>query len=351
MDSSFTAYRRSVYRQRLWLVIATLILLMTALVALLIGPVALGFEDFLPVSRTTTQDLGRHIIWQIRMPRICGAMLGGAGFSVAGMVLQTILRNPLASPSTLGISQGAAFGAACGVIILGLLDANVGNQSAMLSYHPYLISSLAFAGALATTTCIALLATIYRVNREMIILAGVALSAFFMAGTTILQYFADETQLASIVSWTFGDVGRASWSELKIMVLIVGSGLLFIYRQTMKFNALLAGTDAAGALGVSVVRLRLLSITVAALMTAIIVTFFGVISFVGLVAPHMARIIVGEKAEVLLPMSALLGALLLLGADLIGRLVLSPVILPAGVITAFMGTPIFFFLLFGGKRQ
>ncbi|WP_321393296.1 iron chelate uptake ABC transporter family permease subunit [uncultured Desulfuromusa sp.] len=136
---------------------------------------------------------------------------------------------------------------------------------------PYLISSLAFAGALATTTCIALLATIYRVNREMIILAGVALSAFFMAGTTILQYFADETQLASIVSWTFGDVGRASWSELKIMVLIVGSGLLFIYRQTMKFNALLAGTDAAGALGVSVVRLRLLSITVAALMTAIIV--------------------------------------------------------------------------------
>lgn len=351
MDEAFNAYRRAVRRQYLWLAVATLLLFLTALLALMIGRIPIGLGDILPFFSSPAEGLGRHIVWQIRMPRICGAILGGAGFSAAGMALQTILRNPLASPSTLGISQGAAFGAACGVIFLGLMDSNVGNQSAMLSYHPYLISMLAFAGALVTTGCITLLAAIYRSNRETIILAGVALSAFFMDGTTILQYFADETQLASIVSWTFGDVGRATWSELRIILLIVGGGLFFLYKQTLKFNALLAGIDTASALGISVVRLRLLSITVAALMTAVIVTFFGVISFVGLVAPHMARLIVGEKAGILLPMSALLGALLLLSADLIGRFILSPVILPAGVITAFMGTPIFFFLLFGANQR
>ncbi|MBN2793200.1 MAG: iron ABC transporter permease [Desulfuromonadales bacterium] len=351
MRESLSAYKQLIRRRYLWLGVITVLLIISVLLAL--GNGASGIQLgaalrglFLPEGNLTQQ-----IVWQLRLPRICGALLGGAGFAAAGMVLQTTLRNPLASPSTLGISQGAAFGAACGMIFLGLLDPGVGNQAAMLGHHPYLISLFAFGSSLLTTICIVILASIYRADHETIVLAGVAMSAFFMAGTTILQYFADETQLSSIISWTFGDVGRAGWSELRIMTLVVGCGLLYLVLQTVKFNALLAGADTAATLGVSVARVRLLSISVAALMTAVIVTYFGVISFIGLVAPHMARRLVGEQSHILLPVASLLGALLLLCADLAGRTLLSPVLLPAGVITAFMGTPVFLFLLFGGQRR
>jgi len=338
-------------RQYLWLVATAVLLVIITLVALQTGAINIDLSGLIPFPYHPEGDLSQRIIWQVRMPRICGALIGGAGFAATGTALQTILRNPLASPSTLGISQGAAFGSACGVIFIGLLDTEAGNQALVLSNHPYLISCFAFVSSVITTFCIILLASIYRADRETIVLAGVALGAFFMAGSTILQYFADETQLASIISWTFGDVGRASWTELRVMFLVVIGGFIFFYSQALKFNALLLSTDTAASLGVSVVRLRLFTIAVSALITAIIVTFFGIISFIGLVAPHIARRLVGERVHILLPMASLLGALTLLCADLIGRSLLAPVVLPAGVITAFMGTPIFLFLLFGGKGR
>ncbi|MBN1958583.1 FecCD family ABC transporter permease [Trichloromonas sp.] len=351
MQKSISAYKRLSRRRHLWLGTIIVFLLITVLLALCSGASKVGMGTAVRSLFLAEDNLTQQIVWQLRLPRICGALLGGAGFAAAGMVLQTTLRNPLASPSTLGISQGAAFGAACGVIFLGLLDPGVGNQTAMLGRHPYLISLFAFGSSLLTTICIVVLASIYRASHETIVLAGVALSAFFMAGTTVLQYFADETQLSSIISWTFGDVGRASWAELQVMALLVGCGLFYLALQTVKFNALLAGSDTAATLGVSVIRTRLLSISFAALMTAIIVTYFGVISFIGLVAPHIARRLVGEQSHILLPVATLLGALLLLWADLVGRTLLSPILLPAGVITAFMGTPVFLFLLFGGQRR
>ncbi len=351
MQDSILSYRRIIRNRFLWLGIITGLLLVTMLLALCTGASEVQPGAALRSLFKPTGDLTQQIVWQLRLPRICGALLGGAGFAAGGMVLQTTLRNPLASPSTLGILQGAAFGAACGVIFLGMFDSGVGNQAAMLSYHPYLISLFAYISSLLTTICIVVLASIYRANNETIVLAGVAMSAFFMAGTTIIQYFADETQLSSIISWTFGDVSRANWDELGTIALVVVAGLLCLGRQTIELNALMAGEDTAATLGVSVARVRLLSIAVVALMTAVIVTFFGVISFIGLVAPHMARRLVGEQAHFLLPVAALLGALLLLSADLAGRTLLSPVSLPAGVITAFMGTPLFIFLLFGGKRR
>jgi iron complex transport system permease protein len=265
------------------------------------------------------------------------------------MVLQALLRNPLASPSTLGISQGAAFGAALGIMLLSLTDAAAGSQGVQLSRCPELISLLAFGCSLATTFCIVGLAALRRAGREAIVLAGVALGAFFMAGTTVIQYFADETQLAAIVRWSFGDVGRATWPELRVIAVVVAAGSGYFFLQSLRFNALLAGGEVARSLGVAVSRLRLWGMVVAALMTAVIVTFFGVISFIGLVAPHMARLLVGEDARILLPLTALIGAALLLGADLLGRLILAPVVLPAGVVTAFMGTPVFLFLLFWGR--
>ena len=321
------------------------------------GTISLKVEDFFqaldiekltsPLSTFSQTD---RVIWYVRLPRIIGALLGGAGFAVAGMVLQAILRNPLASPSTLGISQGAAFGAAFGIMLMTFQDTGVGNQAVQVGRNPYLVSFFAFGCSLATTVCIVGLAALRQAGRESIILAGVVLSSFFMAGTTVIQYFADETQLASIVQWTFGDVGRATWPELKVIALVVGIGTAYFSSQALRFNALLLGGDMARSLGVPVTRLRLESMIISALMTAVIVTFFGVISFVGLVAPHIARSMVGEDARLLMPLAGLIGAVLLLGADVLGRVILAPAVLPAGVVTAFMGTPIFLIILFGGRR-
>lgn len=342
-------YRRRRRRRQLWLTGAALLLACTALVAMTTGAISVSPHDFFGLFREAPAGLAARVIWYVRLPRLVGAILGGAGFAVAGMVLQAILRNPLASPSTLGISQGAAFGAALGIMLLSLNDATAGSQGAQLSRCPALVSLLAFGCSLATTACIVGLAALRRAGREAIVLAGVALGAFFMAGTTVIQYFADETQLAAIVRWSFGDVGRATWPELRVIAVVVAAGTGYFFFQSLWFNALLAGSEVARSLGVAVSRLRLCGMVVAAMMTAVIVTFFGVISFIGLVAPHMARLLVGEDARTLLPLTALIGAVLLLGADLLGRLIIAPVVLPAGVVTAFMGTPVFLLLLFGGR--
>ncbi|MBN2231428.1 MAG: iron ABC transporter permease [Deltaproteobacteria bacterium] len=342
-------YHRRRRRRQLWLAGAALLLAGAALVAMTTGAISVSPDDFLGLFGEAPTGLAQRVIWHVRLPRVVGALLGGTGFAVAGMVLQAILRNPLASPSTLGISQGAAFGAACGIMLLSLGDAAAGSQGVQLNRSPALVTLLAFGCSLATTACIVGLAALRRAGREAIVLAGVALGAFFMAGTTVIQYFADETQLASIVQWTFGDVSRATWPELRAIAVVVTAGTGYFFSQSLRFNALLAGGDVARSLGVAVSRLRLGGMVVAALMTAVIVTFFGVISFIGLVAPHMARMLVGEDARTLLPLTALIGAVLLLGADVLGRLLLAPVVLPAGVVTAFMGTPVFLFLLFGGR--
>lgn len=345
-----TGYRRRRRRQHVWLALGLALAGLAILAGMTTGATRLSPGDFIAAFREPPETMAQRVILNVRLPRIVGAILGGAGFAVAGMVLQAILRNPLASPSTLGISQGAAFGAACGIMALSLGDAAVGSQAVQVDRNPYLVSFLAFVCSLATTVCIAALASFRQASREAIVLAGVALGAFFMAGTTVIQYFADETQLASIVQWTFGDVGRATWPELKFMALVVGAGLGYFRLRALRFNALLIGGETARSLGVAVGRLRLESMIIAALMASVIVTFFGVISFIGLVAPHMARLLVGEDARPLLPLTALVGAVLLLAADLAGRLLLAPAVLPAGVVTAFMGTPIFLVLLFGGRQ-
>jgi len=297
------------------------------------------------------ETLAERSLFHIRIPRTIGAFLGGAGFASAGMVLQLVLRNPLASPSTLGISQGAAFGAALGIMIISLTDSTVGDQSVLADKYPYLVTLMSFTFSLITTACILLMASFRNAGKQSIILAGVAISAFFVAATTFLQYFADETQLSNIVQWTFGDVGRASWSELAIIGSVISICVSIFFFQSIKFNALLAGDDIASSLGINVKRFRLINIILASLITSVAVTFFGVISFIGLIAPHISRLIIGGNSKWLLPMSMITGAILLTSADIAGRVLFSPVVLPAGIITAFMGTPIFLFLLFSGGKS
>ncbi len=271
------------------------------------------------------------VIWKIRLPRIIAALVAGWGLSLSGLSIQSLLKNPLGSPSTLGISQGAAFGAALAVVVFGA--------------QVFSVTLFAFAGAMGATLIILTLATLRRLSPEAIILVGVALSSLFASATILVQYLATETQLAVVVFWTFGDVARSSQQEIALMTLAIALASLYLTSRRWDLNALSAGEEVAKGLGVSVGRIRLQGMIAASLVAALVTAFHGVIAFVGLIAPHMARSLVGEDHRLLIPFSSVLGALLLLMADTLGRVIIGSGALPVGVITSFMGAPMFLFLL------
>ena len=352
MPSISQRYQKHKRRRILWLGLFTLLLLPAACFIMLSGASEISTEQ-LWTNLLSAKDGPIHlVIWQIRLPRLVGALLGGASLALAGTVLQAVLKNPLAAPTTLGIAQGAAFGAALGITCSGMRDTSSHLYRGFSGLdETILISILAFSFSLLTTFIIILLTRLRRAGKESIILAGVALSSLFIAGTTFLQYFADETQLAMIVHWTFGDLARASWSELYVMGIVTILSMAYFFANRLNYNALLAGDEVAQSLGINVVRLRLVSMSIATLATAVTVTFFGILGFVGLIAPHMGRRLVGSDNRYLLPLSAILGVLILLFADLLGQFLLDPVALPAGVITSFLGTPVFLLLLFGRRSS
>ena len=276
------------------------------------------------------------VIWNIRLPRIIGAVVVGWGLSLSGLGIQSILKNPLGSPSTLGISQGAAFGAASAIVVFG---------GRMVS-----VTAFAFAGAMAATGIILLLARLKRLTPEAVILAGVALSSLFASATILIQYVATETELAVVVFWTFGDVARSNWRDIGLMTVAVAGASFFFVVRRWDLNALASGEETARGLGVNVERIRLEGMVAASLVAALATAFCGVIAFVGLIAPHMARRLVGADHSLLIPFSGVLGALLLLSADTLGRVLVGSGSLPVGVVTSFLGAPMFLYLLVRGYK-
>ncbi|MBW2187286.1 MAG: iron ABC transporter permease [Deltaproteobacteria bacterium] len=345
--------QRNLRRRRFyWLAAFALLLLPAAGMIMMSGASELSFRQLFEGLFYHHDDIANIVVWQIRLPRLVGALLGGVSLSLSGAVLQAVLKNPLAAPTTLGIAQGAAFGAALGITCSSMRDSFPNLLGAFSGVSNSVIVSLfAFVFSLLTTVIIILLTHLRRAGKESIILAGVALSSLFMASTTFLQYFADETQLAMIVHWTFGDLARASWPELYLVGVVTLLSTGYFLTNRFNYNALLAGDEVAQSLGVNVVRLRRTTMLIATLTTAVTVTFFGILGFVGLIAPHMSRRLVGSDNRYLLPLSAIIGALILIFADLLGQLLLDPVALPAGVITSFLGTPVFLLLLFGRRSS
>lgn len=292
-----------------------------------------------------------NIIWNIRLPQALAAIVAGAGLSVAGVAMQSILRNPIASPFTLGISNAGAFGAAVSVVVLGTGKIQSTVANAVIINNPYLTTIVAFLFCLLATGVILLISSIRGASPEVMVLAGVALSSLFTAGTAFLQYFADDTQLAAVVFWTFGDVGRVNWLELEIMTAVVLLAIIFFITNCWNYNAIDAGDETAKGLGVNVERTRLVGMVIAALVSAVIVAFLGVIGFVGLVCPHMVRRVIGDDQRYLIPGSILFGGILLLASDTAARLIISPYVLPVSILTAFMGAPVFIYLLLKGYKR
>jgi len=300
------------------------------------GSYDIALRDIISVLFGGAQGTSRVVIASIRLPRVVAAVVCGAGLSISGLSIQSLLKNPLGSPSTLGISQGAAFGAASAIVVFG---------SKAIS-----VTAFAFLGAMTATLVILGLASFRRLSPEAIILAGVALSSLFASATILIQYLATETELAMVVFWTFGDVARSNWREIALTTGLVCVAALYLIALRWDLNVLSLGEETAKGLGVKVERIRFSGMVAAALVSALTTAFHGVIAFVGLIAPHMARQLVGDDHRLLIPFSAVLGALLLLTADTFGRILIGLGALPVGVITSFLGAPMFLYLLVRGYR-
>ena len=291
------------------------------------------------------------IIWNIRLPQALAALLAGAGLAAAGASMQSILRNPLGSPFTLGMSNAAAFGAAFAVMIMGTGAMASANAGAVKLGNYFITAFSAFVCCLLAAFAIIGVSRIRRSSPEVMVLTGVAIGSLFTAATMFLQYFADDVQLAAMVFWAFGDLARASWREIGFLAVIVLLCCGYFTLNRWNYNAIDSGDETAQGLGVNVERTRLGGMMAASLLTAAVIAVLGVIGFVGLVCPHIVRRVIGDDHRFLLPGSCLAGAWLLLVSDTAARLVLSPHSLPVSILTAFMGAPVFIFLIIRGYRR
>lgn len=310
-----------------------------AVAGLLLGNVSLPLADTLGVlghrllglPAGTWEVSTETIVMELRLPRVLGAMAVGAGLGISGAVLQGLLRNPLADPYVLGTASGAAFGAAVGVLLP--------IQAALLGFG--VASILAFAGALAAVAFVVRLAGAGADSRASVLLVGYAVGSVLAAGLALAMYLSGD-HLRRIVTWILGSFANVTWAQVVIGAPIVVIGSLLIVARARSLDALLLGDDAAAHLGIDVRRERRILLALAALVTAAGVAMAGLIGFVGLVVPHVVRLVTGPAARSVLPLSALAGAAFLVGADLVARI---PGELPVGIVTAIVGVPVFVVLL------
>ena len=341
-------YGDYIRRKRLTLLLSVLLMLITAIYAVGVGSIKLSFPELIMTLIGKGESLSQTAIINIRLPRVAAAILVGAALASAGAVMQCVLRNPLASASTLGVSQGAAFGAAVGIVVFGGGVVNSATAtSAITINNPYIVTVCAFVSVV--------IIAISQIKKDIgpggLVLAGVALSSLFSGGSTLLQYFTDDTKLGAIVFWTFGNLGSANWRDLGILAAVLAAAMIYFMFNRWNYNAMECGADTAKSLGVNTRSVMLVSMGICSVLSAVAVSFVGIISFVGLVAPHIMRRFTGNDYRFLVPGSAVAGALLLILADTFGRSVVAPVILPIGALTAFLGAPMFLFLLFRGVKN
>jgi iron complex transport system permease protein len=340
-----TSHYQALVRRKRLIVAGLLLLMLLVLVCdVAIGGGSLALPELLRgcFAPWTAPPVVREIVWNIRMPIAMTGVLVGAALAVAGAEMQTILNNPLAEPYTLGISAAAGFGAALSVV-LGVSAIPLGAVLGMAG-SAWLFAILACGVILAVST-------LRGANTETMILLGIALVFLFTALLSLMQYLASDAQLQQVLFWTLGSLSRATWPQLAALAgaLLVITPLF--YRASWTLTAFRLGDDRARALGVDVTRTRVLALIGVSLLAATAVAFAGTIGFIGLVGPHIARILVGDDQRYLLPASMLCGSILLCGASLASQLLVPGVILPVGIITSLLGVPVFLVLVLSHRRR
>ncbi|AKM31183.1 ABC transporter permease [Pandoraea faecigallinarum] len=340
------------HRARFATLVLTLVLIASIVLATGFGPSAIapsltlrivvahltGWGVGIPAQGwSTSQDA---VVWLIRLPRVLLAAIVGAALAMVGVALQAVTANRLADPHLLGVSAGATFGAVLATLFLGAV------------FGPFTLSLLAFAGAaLATLAVIGLAHRHGRLERDRLLLAGVAVSFVMLAAANLLLYLGDQRAASSVLFWTLGGLGLARWDMLAIPAAVALAGGVALFGRRRELNALMTGDLAAVTLGVDVPRVRAEVFLIGAFVTGAMVAVSGAIGFVGLVTPHACRPVVGAEHARLLPVSALLGAVLLIWADVLARTAIAPEDLPIGVVTALAGGGCFVVLLRASARR
>ncbi|HEY4109458.1 iron ABC transporter permease [Puia sp.] len=330
------------------------LLLLCLLVSARVGAVSISYERiFLFLRHAITggnanATIEERLFLEIRLPRVLLCAVTGAALAVSGALMQALFRNPIVEPGLVGTSSGAAFGAAF-VFVMGKSLSGTWVDVA----GPFLLPLFAFAGGGAATWLVYRLSNVFgKVNVNTLLLAGIAVNALAAGGTGFFSYVARDPQARSIVFWNLGTLSGADWSNTGIVSAstIIGIGLSLRYAKAL--NALMLGETEAGYLGVRTARLKSRILLINTLMVAVATSVVGVIGFVGLVVPHILRLLKSTDNRFLIIASALLGAILLNAADMLARVIVAPSEFPIGVLTAFAGAPVFLYLLIrAGRRQ
>jgi iron complex transport system permease protein len=324
---------------RTYLIILLLALAVIGIASLMVGSATIPFNEVLQILfADTSPSIHRTIVLEIRLPRMLLAILVGAGVATSGAAIQGLFRNPLADPALIGVSGGAALFAAA-YLVLGV----------QLGISSIGIAASAFVGGLLTTWLVLEIGRRGGTISSML-LGGIAINAVALSGVGILSYLSTDLQLRSVAFWALGSLNGADWPSVAVASVIPIIIAVF-YSRAQKLNAITLGDREAGHLGISVSRLRIEIVVLTALAVGISVALCGVIAFIGLVVPHLIRLMLGPNHHVVIPGSAIVGGLLLLLADSFSRILLSPAELPVGIITALLGGPFFIYLIIQQKGR
>ena len=317
--------------------IALIVLITMALVAVILGPVEINYLNTLSAH---DEFMESYILWQVRLPRILFAIAIGASLGLAGALTQGLFRNPLADPGLLGVSSGAAAAAAGAIVFSGAWD------WVTPQLRVWILPSAAFCGALLVCFLLDRLARWLSPRSVMgLLLTGIAINALVAAFIGLSSYLANDEQLRKLSFWTMGSLAGANWMVVSLMMLLLSVAFIYTQRLTVQINALSLGESVASQLGINLKQLRQRIIVMVAFLSACAVAWCGMIGFISLIAPHIARVIVGPDHRQVLPLSMLFGGLLLLIADTLARTVAIPAEIPVGIFTALLGAPFFLSLL------
>lgn len=343
MQQGMEIYRKMIRKRMLILFFLFLILVFLMLFNISIGSSHITIGEILEVI-FKNEGRGNHvmIIKQVRMPMALMAVVVGASLGIGGCEIQTILRNPIASPYTLGITSAASFGAAMGLIL---------NSNVFFLPDTLAVTGNAFFFTVLVSLGVYVFSFQKRMSKTAIILFGIALNFLLSSLTMILQYIADEDKLQSLIFWTFGSLLKTTWNKFYFVFYVLVFTFIILYRNAWKLTAMTLDDNKARSIGVPVEKLRRRTILIVSFLSAVSVSFVGTIGFVGLVAPHISRQFVGEDQRFFMPLSALLGAVILSLAFLLSKVVIPGVILPIGLVTSVIGIPFFIAIIFGKMRS
>ena len=351
-DRMKEGYRRYIMMKLLFIILCILAVILIAGYGITIGARDLSILDVYRILYNhirgatyipgTLEWMDDYIVWNIRLPRVLMAIIAGAGLAVGGATMQSVVKNPLADPYLTGISSGAVFGVSVALVMGFTLGSSIGQYGIVMN---------AFVFGLIPVWVIVMVSRFTNMSPATMILAGIAISYLFRALSTLLLVGADVETISRAYIWQIGTLQNATWDGLLLMFIITTIGALFLMISSRKLNLLTLGDESAKSLGLDAEGFRVLCLIVISIITASIVAFTGLIGFVGLVVPHIARMALGSDNKYVIPTSVILGAALLLATDTFARIAIYPNELPVGIVMSFIGGPLFLLLIIRQKKE